>query len=142
MIQIKDSDKYYTLETYKNGIRLITKGSNRKTFISKQILEAIYEKIRAEGLIKLNIPPEKRKWIPGIGLKKSIIYEGSIVLRALFWDLLYVSEGMLNSRLPLKEPFWVAYSKAHRQLFSKNSYDVFDITFTRKIIEASTQQTL
>ena len=131
MIQIKDGKKEYILESYSNGIRFYPKGttSTKKQFVNKKILKVVYEKIRAEGSIKLNIPPEMRSWIPELGKKKSILYEVGRILRALFPNKFVLDKGVLVSQEKIK-PFDEVYSEAHSILFSRSPNEVLDISHT------------
>jgi len=140
MIQIKDGKKEYILESYSNGIRFYPKGttSTKKQFVNKKILKVVYEKIRAEGSIKLNIPPEMRSWIPELGKKKSILYEVGRVLRALFPNKFVLDKGVLISQEKLK-PFDEVYNEAHSILFSHLPNEVLDISHTRKNLNKQMQ---
>jgi len=139
MIQVKDGN-IYVLESYKNGVRFYPKDTKsiRKNYISREQLKTVYEKVRAEGNIKLNIPPDKRSWLPALTKKKPLLYEIARILRSLFWDWFFIEEGMLKNRVDLN-PFDVEYPKACQILFSRNPNDILDITHTRNEQDVSCQ---
>jgi len=92
--------KTYIVSIYSSGLKFQPQDTDkpwRWTYVPKRLMKLMIQKLNAEGMFKLNIPPEEREWLVGASKKKSVFYDISKMLLLLFPNKLRKEKGLLIS---------------------------------------------